>query len=108
HFYSGRTLHRRVCIINDSENGEAVLAPQLQWEFRAGDKTLSGGEIKVPPIAFYTNCWLDVDFKTPVALPAGRVDGQLVLTLKSGSKTVSENSYDVVLAAPKWAAEKAE
>jgi hypothetical protein len=106
HFYAGNTLRRRVCIINDSENGESLPVSQLQWAFRAGNKTLSSGQIKVPPMAFYTNRWLDVDFKTPANLPSGRVNSRLVLTLKSEGKTISENGYDVVLADPKWAVGK--
>jgi len=103
HFYSGMTVRRKVCIINDSESSSATPKTELHWEFRARDRILSEGMAEVPPVEFYTNRWLDINFETPASLPAPRVDAQLVLMLKSGNTVLSENSYDVVLATTDWA-----
>ncbi|MEP6663421.1 MAG: hypothetical protein ABJC04_07120, partial [Verrucomicrobiota bacterium] len=102
HFYFGRELRRRVCIINDAESFQALPASKLRWEFRSGNKTLSHGEMEVPPVNYYENRWLDVDFSTPKNLPTPRVDGQLVLKLEAGGKVFSENNYDVVIATDAW------
>ena len=103
HFYSDTTLHERVCVINDSEDYQAVPESRLIWEFQHEGKVLSKGQVEVPSIDYYRNCWLDVEFKTPHDLPAPRVDGQLVLRLESNGKVLSENNYDVVIATPEWA-----
>ena len=103
HFYSGVAFHERVCIINDSENYQALPASHFIWEFTDAGKVLSQGQVEVPPVGYYTNHWLDVKFKTPQNLPAPRVDGQLVLRLESDGTVLSKNNYDVVIATPEWA-----
>ena len=104
HFYSGQTISRRVCVVNDSEDGAATPAAELHWAFRVGTSVLRQGTLPVPSAGFYSNQWLNVNFQTPSSLPSGRVDAQLVLSLTSGGAVLSENNYDVVLATPEWAA----
>jgi len=103
HFYSGSTLRRRVCIINDAENHQTIRDSRLIWQFVGDGKVLSQGQVTVPLVNYYENRWLDVDFVTPENLPAPRVDGQLVLRLEADGKVLSENNYDVALATPDWA-----
>jgi beta-galactosidase len=102
HFYAGDTVHRRVCVINDADNGEALPASRLTWEFTANGQILGSGQLPVPPVNYYDNRWLDVDFTVPTQLPQPRVDGQLVLRLEAAGKVLSENSYDVMLATTDW------
>ncbi|HSY44160.1 MAG TPA: glycoside hydrolase family 2 TIM barrel-domain containing protein [Candidatus Acidoferrum sp.] len=103
HFYSDSAIRERVCIVNDSEDYQKISDSRLVWEFRQGDKVLSQGNLKVPPVPYYENRWLNVTFETPRELPAPRIDGQLVLRLISHGKTLSQNSYDVVMASHAWA-----
>ena len=103
HFYAGSTIHRRVCIINDSENCRAISNSHLIWEFKYDGQVLAQGRIGIPTVNYYENLWLDLDFTTPQNLPMPRVDGQLVLRLETAEKTLSENSYDVTLATSDWA-----
>ncbi|HWC58275.1 MAG TPA: glycoside hydrolase family 2 TIM barrel-domain containing protein, partial [Verrucomicrobiae bacterium] len=103
HFYSGKTISRRICIINDSEESTATPGTELHWAFCVGNNVLSQGSLAVPPVGFYSNHWLNVSFRTPDSLPAPRVDAQLVLSLKSGATVLSENRYDIVLATLGWA-----
>jgi len=103
HFYSGTTFHERVCVINDSENYQAIPESHLIWEFRHDGKVLSQGQVVVPPVKYYENTWLDAGFTTPKNLPTPRVDGQLVLRLEADGKTLSENNYDVTIASEDWA-----
>jgi hypothetical protein len=104
HFYSGTAFNTRVCIVNDSEDYRATPKGQLHWEFQDHGRTLSAGDVAVPSVGYYTNHWLNVNFKTPDNLPAPRTDCQLVLRLESsGGKSLSENRYDVVVTTPEWA-----
>lgn len=104
HFYTGKTVQSRVCIINDKEDFSALPALQLQWKFQDHDRILSEWQVKVPPVNYYQNRWLNVAFITPDKLPSPRVDGQLVLQLKiPDGKIVSQNAYDVVLTTKEWA-----
>jgi Glycosyl hydrolase 2 galactose-binding domain-like/Glycosyl hydrolases family 2/Glycosyl hydrolases family 2, TIM barrel domain len=103
HFYSGRVFHEKVCVINDAENYQAIPASRLIWEFTDAGKVLSQGQVDVPPVDYYTNHWLDVEFKTLRTLPSPRVDGQLVLRLESNGHVLSKNKYDVAIATPEWA-----
>jgi beta-galactosidase len=102
HFYAGSTIHRRVCIINDAENFETISHGRLTWEFESGNQILAQGKMDVPPVGYYENRWLDVDFITPVALPAPRMDGHLVLRLEADGKELSTNAYDVTITSVDW------
>ncbi len=103
HFYAGSRVFRKVCIANDAENGAALPASQLAWEVVYGGKTLAQGRVEIPTVKYYENHWVEVDFAMPGSLPAPRVDGQLVLRLEADGKTLSENSYDIVIATSDWA-----
>jgi hypothetical protein len=103
HFYAGSTIHRRICIANDADNGNALAPSQLIWEVQQNGTTLAHGETNVPSVKYYTNRWLDANIVLPEELPAPRVNAQLVLKLKAAGKTLSENSYDIVLATQEWA-----
>ncbi|MDB6018224.1 MAG: glycosyl hydrolase family 2 [Pedosphaera sp.] len=103
HFYAGSTIHRRVCIVNDAENFETISNSRLIWEFKSDSQVLAQGKIDVPPVKYYENRWLDVDFTTPTNLPTPRVDGQLVLRLEVDGKILSDNNYDITIASVDWA-----
>lgn len=103
HFYAGDTLKRRVCIVNDSDEQDAVPAGTLVWEMRDGEQLLFGGSMATPAVPYYANRWLNASFCLPAALPRPRVDAKLVLTLSAGGRTLGANAYDVVLATRDWA-----
>ncbi len=103
HFYAGSTMPCRVCVVNDSEDGQLIPHSQIIWEFKSGDQVLSSGCVGQSPVDYCQNCWQDVDFKLPEVLPAPRVDAQLELRLESGGKLISENHYDVTIASAEWA-----
>jgi beta-galactosidase len=105
HFYAGSTIRRRVCVVNDAEDCSDLPATSLNWEIQAGGKTLAQGTVPVPPTAYYSNQWLDVDFTMPKALPAPRADAQLLLDLQAGGKSISKNSYDITVTTEEWTAE---
>lgn len=102
HFYAGETVRRRVCIVNDSASGKALPASRLRWQIRSGEQALAEGMQEVPPVAYYANQWLDVDFAMP-QLTTPRVDARLVLTLDGPAGALSENRYDILLASRLWA-----
>jgi hypothetical protein len=103
HFYSATTSRERVCIVNDSEDCQAIAGSHLIWEFQLDGQVLSQGRVEVPAVNYYENRWLDVEFKTPQNLPKPRANGQLTLKLESNGKILSENSYDVVMTTREWA-----
>ena len=103
HFYAGDTVHRRICIVNDSEDYAALPASELTWEVKTGADVLAQGQVEVPPVEYYTNQWLDVAFTMPKNLPVPRVDAQLFFTLQADGRVLSTNSYDIVLATTDWA-----
>ena len=103
HFYSGSTVRRRVCIINDAENYAATSAGTLTWEFTHGTVVMAKGTLPTPAVGYYQNHWMDVDFIIPRDLPNPRMNVELVLRLTANGTTISENIYDIVLATPAWA-----
>jgi beta-galactosidase len=103
HFYSGTNFHEKICLINDAEDYQAIPESHLVWEFQHDGKVLSRGQVAVPPVKYYENRWLDVNFTTPKNLPSPRVDGQLVLRLEADGEILSENNYDVTIASKDWA-----
>jgi len=103
HFYAGATAHRRVCIVNDADDYSDLPSANLNWEIQCEGKALSQGTMHVPPVPYYSNQWLDVDFKMPESMPSARVDAQLVLKLEADGKAVSQNSYDITVATQAWA-----
>lgn len=103
HFYAGSTVHRRVCLVNDAENGQPLPVGTLVWEFKSGGQVLGSGRMDTPAVPFYDNGWVDASFQVPSELPRPRIDGQLVLRLEAGGQVLSENSYDVTLATTGWA-----
>ncbi len=103
HFYTGTTVRRRVCVVNDAEDFATVPASTLIWEIKQGEHVLSRGTLPMPPAGYFQNQWQSADFVMPAAIPAGRADVQLALTLKVGEQVVSTNSYDIVVADKSWA-----
>jgi hypothetical protein len=105
HFYAGVTDKCRVCVVNDSEDGQPIAAGKLIWEFKSGERVLSSGQANIGHIDYCQNRWQNVDFVLPHDLPAPRVDAELCLSLEAaGGKLISENQYDVTIASPEWAA----
>ncbi len=103
HFYAGSAIRRRVCIVNDSENAEAIPPSRFAWEITCGGAILAGDAMPVPPVKYYKNHWINVAFSMPKDLPAPRTNAQLLLKLEANGKLLSQNSYDIVLATHDWA-----
>ncbi|NHA02398.1 glycoside hydrolase family 2 [Mucilaginibacter sp. HC2] len=99
HFYTGTKLPVRVCVINDQENGSVLPASTLQWKL-TGDKdiVLASGNIAVPHVDHYTRHWIEPQINIPENLPRQKQEARLQLQLIVNGKTVSENSYEVLLA----------
>jgi beta-galactosidase len=98
HFYAGAPLSTRICIVNDQEDGSDIAASSLQWQV-VNDKggIITEGKTTIPTVEHYGRIWVDPKIMIPQNLPAPRVDGKLLLKLVENGKTISENSYDVLL-----------
>jgi len=98
HFYAGAPLSTRICIINDKEDGSVLPASTLQWQLvnNIGNK-ITQGSLAIPAVEHYTRYWVDPQIIVPQNLPTSRIEGKLILKLVENGKTVSENSYDVLL-----------
>ncbi len=99
HFYAGAPLSTRICIVNDKEDGSVLSASTLKWQLvnNTGNK-IAEGSLVIPAVEHYTRYWIDPKIIVPQNLPASRIEGKLLLKLVESGKTVSENSYDVLLA----------
>ena len=104
HFFAGDNASRRVCLVNDAENGAALPPGRLTWEIRAGNAVLAQGRQETPGVAYYANRWLDVNLKMPASLPHPRTDARLILSLTSGSRTLGVNDYQILIASREWSA----
>ncbi|MFA6085666.1 glycoside hydrolase family 2 protein [Mucilaginibacter sp.] len=99
HFYAGTKLPARICIVNDKEDGSALPASELQWQLMGKDRlVLASGKMPVAQVEHYTRQWLEPQINIPQNLPGAKIEGKLILKLITGGKTVSENSYDILLA----------
>lgn len=103
HRYAGDSMTRRVCIVNDREDGMDLPETVLEWEIRCDSGVLAKGSQPVGPVAYYANRWVDVAFEMPKELPAPRTEAQLVLKLSGDGRVDSENAYDLTLATREWA-----
>ncbi|HMG09952.1 MAG TPA: glycoside hydrolase family 2 TIM barrel-domain containing protein, partial [Mucilaginibacter sp.] len=99
HFYAGTKLPARFCVINDKEDGTVLPASKLQWQLIGdGGAVLSKGTLAIPQVEHYTRRWAEPQIDIPQNLPKQKIDAKLILKLLVNSKTISENSYDVLLA----------
>jgi beta-galactosidase len=99
HFYAGTKLPVRICVIDDKEDGTPLPASELQWQLVGADgAVLANGKAAVPQVEHYTRQWIEPQINIPANLSKQKVEGKLLLKLVADGKTVSENSYDVLLA----------
>lgn len=105
HFYAGRHVHFRVCVVNDSLDGAELASSKLTWEIQCRGKVIGQGNASVPSVPYYANQWIDLSVQLPAVLPSPRADSLLVLRLESSGAVVSENEYDITLATAAWAEE---
>jgi beta-galactosidase len=99
HFYAGTRLPVRICVIDDKEDGTDLPVSELQW--RLVDKkgaSLANGKMPVPQVGHYSRQWIEPEITIPQNLAEEKVEGKLLLKLVVADKTVSENSYDILLA----------
>jgi beta-galactosidase len=103
HFYAGQQIRTRVCIVNDSESGDALPSCTLRWELLNGTEAIAKGELPVSEVPYYCNRWIDVSIPVPENLSASRVDSSLRIRLMQNDVVLSDNDYDVTLATRAWA-----
>lgn len=127
HFYAGRKLPVRVCVVNDREDGAGLGASELTWALVDKEgKRLVSGVLPVPAVAHAGRQWVEPEVYIP-ELSAERVDAKLVLTLKGetgrvptmrgeagrvpalkggAGEILSTNEYKVLLARTDWATDR--
>lgn len=103
HFYAGQQKRIRVCIANDSEDGQQVPESELEWRIENEGKALASGAAKIGPVAYYANEWSELAIEVPAFASPERIDARLRLRLRAGGILRSENIYDIVVASPSWA-----
>lgn len=103
HLYAGTSRKIRVCIANDTDGMRSLPQTELQWRIAGGEEELARGVVSVDPVPYYSNQWAELTVALPtIALPR-RIDARLSLRLQSGQSLLSDNHYDLVVAAPSWA-----
>ncbi|MDN5202145.1 hypothetical protein QQ008_12245 [Fulvivirgaceae bacterium BMA10] len=101
-FYTGTTFTPRVCIVNNHRASEDVPKAQLEWKIVHDGRTIGSGKKPTEKVPFYDRKWMDVPITLPEVLPIEKAHCQLVLTLRSGTKVISENQYDILVTGKKW------
>jgi len=105
HFYSGSKTSVRVCIVNDSESGNALPPGKLIWQVKSGGHTLATGALATSVVGYYSNIWGEFILSLPVELPSPRLDATLTLVLEVNGTIQSKNSYDITIGTRAWADE---
>jgi hypothetical protein len=101
-FYAGTTIKPRVCIINNDFAAKDIAAATLEWKIVQDGKVLKTGSQKTAAIPYYKRVWMDLAVELPSSLPVDKANCQLVLTLKSNDKVLSENDYDILISQKNW------
>jgi len=98
HFYAGAKLPTRFCIVNDKEDGAMLPASELQWKVSGEDgNSIAKGNLQVPQVAHYSRQWLEPQIKLPELISKNKINGKLTLRLVMGGKTISENTYNLLI-----------
>jgi hypothetical protein len=101
-FYAGQTITPRVCIVNNAIDGKAIPSGKLEWRIKQDGKVISLGVQQTEKVDHYGRLWLDTKIKLPENFEGDKATCQLELILSINNKTVSENSYDLLLANKDW------
>jgi len=105
HFYAGRQLPVKFCIVNDAVDGKPIPASTLDWQLTDTEgHTLTTGRLGIPETPYYGRQWLTPEITIPSNLPHPRTEAQLRVRLSSAGTTLSTNQYDITLATRQWSA----
>lgn len=104
HYFAGDAINGQMVVVNDSIDGTATPAGEVQWEIASGGVSLAKGSKKVDSVPYYQTKESEFSVAVPASLPAGRTKAELRLRLVSDSgKVLGENSYELLLATRQWA-----
>ena len=103
HFFAGDTIHTRVYVANDANDGAPLPGSTLHWQLRDGAQIFAQGESPFQPVAYYANEWRQVKIPIPANLPAQRMNVVLTVQLLQGANLIGENEYELTLATKRWA-----
>jgi hypothetical protein len=99
HFYAGTHLPARICVVNDRHEGTPLSATVLTWQLQTNEGAIiAAGKQPMPEVPYYGRQWVTPDILIPERLPAGQVNGKLVLTLTENNRLLSSNEYKIILA----------
>jgi beta-galactosidase len=99
HFYAGAELPVRFYVVNDREDGSAILQSTLQWSIQdKNGKVLKEGKETMPPVDYYGRKWIAPKINLPEKLSAEKIEAKLVIKLIEKEKVISTNDYEIVLA----------
>jgi len=109
HFYAGKKLPVRVCVVNDKEDGGDLPETSLVWQLVAGNgRIIASGKGIIPPVKYYGRRWTEPRIIIPQDLPQKKINAKLVLKLSEKDHLISENEYHLLFATKEWAADAAE
>ncbi|RKX47303.1 MAG: hypothetical protein DRP64_01445 [Verrucomicrobia bacterium] len=105
HCYQGNEFSGKIVVVNDDTNGKDLqnLTCTIHIENADGKKFPATTE-KVKDCRYSSNSTKEFSFVVPENITDSRMDCKLVLTLKSGMKTVGQNDYKLLVAAKEWVA----
>ena len=100
--YSGSKVRSVAHVINDADDGRALVDATLVYEVQAkGGASCCQGRIKLPPIPYFGTWSQAISLDLPQALATGDyvISGHIV----AGSREVSGNAVNLFVAGPGWA-----
>lgn len=106
-FWAGTEVERNIYVVNNGLDGKKLSNLRLEWSFSVGNNILSKGNVDFKDVAHYASEKEAVKLKLPTNLPNDKNNCKLEFKLISGAKTLSTNSYDLLIAKADWLKEVA-
>lgn len=103
HFTAGETLAANVTLINDANDRRTLVSPQVEVAVTAGETVLAQTVMTFESLAYFKTTTKEMLLPLPTVLPQERTEAKLVLKVLCDGVVVSQNEYDLLLAAPAWA-----
>jgi len=107
HFYAGKKLPTRFCVVNDKVNGQTLEPTLLKWEITYKDnRVISSGTYQIPAVNHYNRHWENPDIILPDNFDGERLDGKIRLFLVLHGEIIAQNEYDLLIAKKDWVTNK--
>lgn len=102
HFYAGAELAGRVWVVNDDIGRDTLRSVKVTASVVWQGHSLARAAVQLGDVPYYERTSAPLHLRLPRRLTADRCDAELVLMATSAGRTVSRNSYPLLLARRSW------